>query len=120
VAGSDGSVGAAALGAAPQWGQDAGAVVGAGERGSEEGQEKEKKRKRKLRPINTLSNPRDILDEALYRQGFNEGDRYPTGFKEKWSENGYDYEVRIHQPPPNAPAGSNSANGPTYRIARRK
>lgn len=54
------------------------------------------------------------------RQGKKSGDPYPAGYKETWSENGYDYEVRIHQPPANAPAGSNSANGPTYRVARRK
>ncbi|MBO0940087.1 hypothetical protein J2I47_26320 [Fibrella sp. HMF5335] len=47
------------------------------------------------------------------------GDPYTAGYKEKWSENGYDYEVRIHQPPPNAPVGSNSAKGPTYRIRRK-
>lgn len=54
------------------------------------------------------------------RQKFKSGDPYPAGYKETWSENGYEYEVRIHQPPPKAPLGSNSAKGPTYRVARRK
>jgi len=59
------------------------------------------------------------LDVALKRQGYKSGDQYPSGFKEKWSENGYDYEVRIHGPDSKAPPGSNSATGTTYRVARR-
>ena len=46
-------------------------------------------------------------------------DKPTEQFKEKWSENGYDYEVRIHKAQSNAPLGSNSANGSTYRVARR-
>ena len=44
----------------------------------------------------------------------------PAGFKEKWTAGVYDYEVRIHGAQAGAPPGSNSANGPTYRIARRR
>ena len=35
-------------------------------------------------------------------------------------DGGYEYEVRIHPPDLNAPVGSNSASGPTYRVARRR
>jgi len=39
----------------------------------------------------------ELLKEALRRQGFKSGDRYPRGFKEMWTDsNGYRYEVRIH------------------------
>ncbi len=57
-----------------------------------------------------------LLSKALNRQSLTK----PTQqFKEKWSEGGYDYEVRIHKAQVNAPEGSNSANGTTYRVARR-
>lgn len=55
--------------------------------------------------------------KALDRQGLK---AVPAGFKEKWSDDdGYDYEVRVHPADPNAPAGSNSASGPTLRISRK-
>ena len=39
----------------------------------------------------------ELLKEALEKQGFKSGDRYPRGFKEMWTDsNGYKYEVRIH------------------------
>ena len=39
----------------------------------------------------------ELLKEALKKQGFKSGDRYPRGFKEMWTDsNGYRYEVRIH------------------------
>ena len=45
---------------------------------------------------NTPSAP-ELLKEALEKQGFKSGDRYPRGFKEMWTDsNGYKYEVRIH------------------------
>jgi len=64
--------------------------------------------------------PLDILEEALRRQGFTSGQPYPAGFKEVWSAGGYKYEVRIHGPQADAPPGSNSREGPTYRIRRRR
>ena len=45
---------------------------------------------------NTPSAP-ELFKEALEKQGFKSGDRYPRGFKEIWTDsNGYKYEVRIH------------------------
>ena len=35
------------------------------------------------------------------------------------SEGSYDFEVRAHSQQADAPSGSNSANGPTVRVARR-
>jgi len=61
-----------------------------------------------------------ILTKALARQGISSGDPLPKSFKEKWTEGGFDYEVRIHPADPMAPPGSNSASGPTYRVARRE
>lgn len=64
-----------------------------------------------------ISKARQLLDKALKRQKLNSP---PSSFKEKWSEGGYDYEVRIHGPQTKAPEGSNSATTTTYRVARRK
>ena len=74
---------------------------------------------RKPVPFNKLTSPKQILDEALKRQEFKEGNPYPGGFKEKFTENGYDYEMRVHPPDAKAPPGSNSAGGPTYRLRRK-
>ncbi|SFW81981.1 RHS repeat-associated core domain-containing protein [Chitinophaga sancti] len=63
-----------------------------------------------------VSEARSLLTKALNRQGLV---YLPEKFKEKWSEGGYDYEVRIHPKQENAPEGSNSRNGTTYRVARR-
>ena len=63
------------------------------------------------------SSARSLLDKALTRQGLKEA---PRNFKEKWSEDGFDYEVRIHEPQANAPSGSNSSSETTFRAARRK
>jgi RHS repeat-associated protein len=63
-----------------------------------------------------LSSPQGLLSRALKRQGLN---RAPEQFKEKWSEEGYDFEVRIHKAQSNAPLGSNSETMTTYRVARR-
>jgi len=59
--------------------------------------------------------PEDLLDEALKRQGFKDGEGYPNGFKEKWSDGEYDYEVRIHEAEP-----QHGKSGNIYRVARRK
>jgi RHS repeat-associated protein len=64
-----------------------------------------------------VSEAETILRRALRRQGV---DHVPQGFKEEWSENGYDYEVRIHGPNPKAPDGSYSKDNSIYRVARRK
>ncbi|WP_165806452.1 RHS repeat-associated core domain-containing protein [Chitinophaga parva] len=62
------------------------------------------------------STARSILARALKRQGL---PKLPGNFKEKWAENGYDYEVRSRGADNKAPAGSNSAHGQTFRVARR-
>ena len=68
--------------------------------------------------IKTPSAARSLLQKALRKQNLEEA---PVGgFKQTWSEGGYDYEVRIHPPQPNAPAGSNSATKTTFRVARRE
>ncbi|MGH1337907.1 MAG: polymorphic toxin-type HINT domain-containing protein [Aureispira sp.] len=64
--------------------------------------------------------PCNFLNKALKRQNFQTGDAYPNGFKEKFTENGYDYEVRIHGPDPNASGGSNSATNHIYRVSRKQ
>ncbi len=53
-----------------------------------------------------------LFDDALSRQGLN---RVPAGFKEKWSADGYDYEVRIHPP-----EGKHDQVGDILRVSRRK
>lgn len=42
-------------------------------------------------------NPQDYLDEALERQGL---DKVPNRMKESWIEDGYKYEVRVHEANP--------------------
>ncbi len=63
------------------------------------------------------ASPQDVLNYALHRQGLS-GHNYPIKFKEKFTVGNYKYEVRAHDVNPTAPAGSNSANGPIYRIGR--
>ncbi|WP_233422710.1 polymorphic toxin type 30 domain-containing protein, partial [Citrobacter sedlakii] len=63
------------------------------------------------------SSPLDIFNYALHRQGLS-GHNYPMNFKEKFTAGNYKYEVRAHDVNPNAPPGSNSANGPIYRVGR--
>lgn len=61
----------------------------------------------------SASGPASYLRAALKRQG--QGlDTPPAGFKEKWSDKGFDYEVRIH---PADPAFGKS--GAIYRVGRR-
>jgi RHS repeat-associated protein len=64
----------------------------------------------------TISQARQLLSRALSIQGLKTP---PQSFKQEWSENGYDYEARIHPPDPNAPVGSNSASNTIFRISRR-
>lgn len=54
----------------------------------------------------------DYLNEALSRQGLQ---NVPIYLKEKWSEFGYDFEVRIHPADPRY-----DKTGSIYRVARRK
>lgn len=62
--------------------------------------------------LTTSTNPKDFLNEALKKQGL---DKAPSNFKQKWSENGFDYEVRIH------PAESQyGKDGSIYRVSRRQ
>ena len=63
-----------------------------------------------------ISQARQLLYRALRIQGLKSP---PESFKQQWTEEGYDYEVRIHPQDPNAPAGSNSATYSTFRISRR-
>lgn len=65
------------------------------------------------------ASPQDIFDYALHRQGYT-GSTYPTQFKERFTAGGYKYEVRAHDINLNSPEGSNSRNGPIYRVARSK
>jgi hypothetical protein len=58
------------------------------------------------------TNSKDFLNFALKRQGL---DKSPNSMKEKWSENGFDIEVRVH---PADPRYDNT--GSIYRVARRK
>ena len=59
--------------------------------------------------------PKNHLDEGLRRQGFNVGGVYPAGFKQKWTNGGFEYEARIH---PADPAYGQTGN--IYRVARRR
>lgn len=61
--------------------------------------------------------PLDIFNYTLHRQGLS-GHNYPMNFKEKFTAGNYKYEVRAHDVNPNTPPGSNSANGPIYRVGR--
>ena len=64
------------------------------------------------------SEARELLDDAVSRQGLLNVPK--RGFKEKWTENGYDYEVRLHTAQgAGAPAGSNSSTVTTFRVGRR-
>lgn len=56
--------------------------------------------------------PGDYLNKALNRQGLKNA---PNSLKEKWSEYGYDFEVRIHKADPNY-----GKTGNIYRVARRQ
>ena len=61
---------------------------------------------------NKTENPQDYLDKALERQGL---DKAPNRMKESWTENGYKYEVRIHEANPEY-----GKQGSIYRVSRRK
>ncbi len=56
--------------------------------------------------------PNDYLNEALNRQGLKNA---PNSLKEKWSEFGYDFEVRAHPADPKY-----GKTGSIYRVARRQ
>ncbi|MFC5702318.1 RHS repeat-associated core domain-containing protein [Cohnella faecalis] len=62
--------------------------------------------------LSSSTNPNDYLNTALKRQGL---DKAPSNFKEKWSQDGYDYEVRIHPADPKY-----GKQGDIYRVARRE
>ena len=57
-------------------------------------------------------NPQDYLDEALERQGL---DKVPNRMKESWIEDGYKYEVRVHEANPEY-----GKKGSIYRVSRKK
>ena len=57
-------------------------------------------------------NPNDFLKAALEKQGL---DSAPANFKQKWSQDGYDFEVRIHPADPRY-----GKEGSIYRVARRQ
>lgn len=63
------------------------------------------------------TSPQDVFNYALHRQGLS-GHNYPVNFKEKFTAGNYKYEVRARDVNLNAPPGSNSANGPIYRVGR--
>jgi hypothetical protein len=65
----------------------------------------------KVKLINS-NNPKDFLKVALKRQNLKKA---PNSFKEKWSEDGYDYEVRIHPADPRY-----DKTGSIFRVARRQ
>ncbi|MBP1177656.1 flagellar biosynthesis GTPase FlhF [Paenibacillus sp. PvR133] len=58
------------------------------------------------------NNSKDFLDAALKRQNL---DKSPASFKEKWSEEGFDFEVRAHPADPRY-----DKTGSIYRVARRQ
>lgn len=61
-----------------------------------------------------ISEAESILNGALKRQGFKEGDVIPSNFKSKFVDNnGIEFEVRIH------PADPKYGGGDIYRVARR-
>ena len=55
--------------------------------------------------------PQTYLDEALKQQGLSDA---PGNLKQKWSADGFDYEVRIHAADPD-----HGKSGSIYRVARR-
>jgi RHS repeat-associated protein len=57
-------------------------------------------------------NPQNYLNDALRQQGLSTA---PANLKQKWSDNGFDYEVRIHAADPN-----HGKSGSIYRVARRQ
>ena len=59
----------------------------------------------------TGKTPHDFLDEALSQQGLKSA---PDRLKQSWTENGYEYEVRIHPAEPQY-----GQQGSIYRVARR-
>ncbi|MDQ0271330.1 hypothetical protein [Cytobacillus purgationiresistens] len=58
------------------------------------------------------NNPNDYLNAALKRQNL---DKAPSSFKEKWSEDGFNFEVRAHPADPRY-----DKTGSIYRVARRQ
>ena len=70
-------------------------------------------------PFGLESEAITLFKLALSKQPIN--DDFPAKqYKIKFSENGYDYEIRAHGPDPTAPDGSNSKKGSTIRVSRRK
>jgi RHS repeat-associated protein len=63
-------------------------------------------------PFGLANTPCDHLNEALGQQNLSAP---PNNYKQKWSKDGYDYEVRIH--PANPVHGK---TGNIFRVARRK
>jgi hypothetical protein len=57
------------------------------------------------------NNPNDYLDHALKRQGLN---RLPDRYKEKWSDDKFNYEVRAHEANP-----VHGKTGTIYRVSRK-
>ena len=57
-------------------------------------------------------NPQDYLNKALQLQGLS---TVPAMMKEHWTENGYDYEVRVHAAEPRY-----GKTGSIYRVSRHK
>ena len=60
----------------------------------------------------TGSVPQAYLDEALCQQGLTTAP--PGALKQKWTEGGYDYEVRVHPANP-----THGKSGSIYRVGRR-
>ena len=59
-----------------------------------------------------VNTPGAYLDEAVAQQGLSKAPA--GGLKQKWSEGGYDYEVRVHPAEP-----THGKQGSIYRVARR-
>ena len=55
--------------------------------------------------------PQDYLDKALKQQGLTSA---PDGLKQSWTENGCDFEVRVHPAEPQY-----GQQGSVYRVTRR-
>ena len=59
-----------------------------------------------------LKNPEDYLNKALKRQDL---EKAPSRMKESWTENGYKYEVRVHEANPQY-----GKTGSIFRVSRQK
>ncbi|MGH8964202.1 MAG: polymorphic toxin type 30 domain-containing protein, partial [Actinomycetes bacterium] len=79
---------------------------------------KEAERKAIAQQLKRAHNPLDVVPKGAERPPFHEvkgGSEYGANYK--WTtKNGQTVRVRVHGPDASAPAGTNAANGVTYRV----